>query len=223
MANLSSAFGVLCFQIEKEKLEKFKNIIEASQAGCEYYFDFNGENDATEVDFTGCGQWVFSTNIEMFGAWAKNNLSKEGIAFLEENEWALQFDYTDEECGNQVLQKVKAEIIHKAGQKLEKVVGTYDVYENYEYEAYNLIKLDVYEDYENYLYAEREHFFNQGYEEDLKEWFFSQLKEMKQSTDEDLCFRDYFDEFKEIDDLELLGGDPFSIKEWINKFLKEVK
>ena len=153
MANISSAFGTITIECDNAKgLEELEKCFEISESW-DYYTAV--EEAFAEIEtiakyavkgyFYGCGRWSYQTNIERLFDWLSNQKEKLNWKLLEDSNFSITFDYTDEECGMQFIYKATYQLIHKAGNPLPEGITMIDKkYEDYEYNLVNLTTIAGY-------------------------------------------------------------------------------
>lgn len=74
--------------------------------------------------FFGTGRWDFDNNICFMKQWNEDLFSSKNIddyKYLIDNYWELKYDYKDIELGCDFCCKADTVVIHKEGEKLEKL------------------------------------------------------------------------------------------------------
>ena len=146
MANISSTFGTITIECDNAKgLEELEKCFEISESWGYYTAVDEIAKYAVKGYFYGCGRWSYQTNIERLFDWLSNQKEKLNWKLLEDSNFSITFDYTDEECGMQFIYKATYQLIHKAGNPLPKGITMIDEkYEDYEYNLVNLTTIAGY-------------------------------------------------------------------------------
>lgn len=172
MANLSDASGeAFVTAPTKEDCNRILQIFDSCLGEGEYFTDFdikkripNDEEFLIEFDeskicyeeleegvrascnFSGCGRWDYSSNVERSPYWIKTSKSikDEDLKYLESLSWSAFYDFVDYEPGCEVLGRYSCEIKHEAGTKIEnsKFAG-YDC-DDYGFTWFNIMSLQGY-------------------------------------------------------------------------------
>lgn len=156
MANISSAFGDITIEVEGEKALKDFTYLFDKVLGIEnacYYTATNGwkyQDGEANATFDGCGRWVYENNAEMTYEWIKNGIEalkdedekkqlQEIWASLNEKDWQIIYDFSDEECGCECLYQMECMVEHKAYDS----EASYSVISHtyYDYTPDNLVEL----------------------------------------------------------------------------------
>ncbi len=126
MANISDATGSITIETgSKEVLEAVYEVFEISR-GFDYYTSLDTDLTYTEYDeedrvftlssgFVGSGRWVYENNIECLFEWAIDDLSEEKKELLESNDFKIEFNFEDYECGCDVHYHAVVVINHEKG------------------------------------------------------------------------------------------------------------
>lgn len=170
MANISDAGGTITIKAKKDVAESLAYLIKCTQELGDYstYLDFDEKKGIVDGDevaeneyeftFNGFGRWTYENNIENFYNWIKHDVySKDLESYYErndidivelknlfetikDNDWEIEFDFTDAESGCAVLYQATCLLSHKAGE--DKAEFTELECTGYDYTNENLIKLD---------------------------------------------------------------------------------
>lgn len=158
MANISSAFGTIQFQSNNKDILNilYKSIDKMRGVYLTYLIDdFNNENvQKTDNSFTysssfdADGRWTYLNNISSYPYWIE--LTEKEIQQLEQNEWSIYYDFTDEEPGCSVLYQASVIAEHKANTEIKNLDIQYNV-TNYDYTWVNLVKYGYYDSLYDYI------------------------------------------------------------------------
>lgn len=171
MANLSDASGeVYLTAPTKEDCNKILQILDSSLGEGDYFTDFDikkrvyrNDEYLTEFDesklfyeeveegvrascnFSGCGRWDYSSNVERSPYWIKNSsITEEDLKYLESLNWSAFYDFVDYEPGCEVLGRYSCEIKHEAGTKIEKSKFLGCDCDDYSFTWFNIMNLQGY-------------------------------------------------------------------------------
>lgn len=148
MANMSTAAGsvTLVTDTKEHAVQIFEALNKHLNQG-DYYTEFfdnalgiTHESDTSctvECDFEGGGRWSYETNVKNLGYWCEQD------ELLTELPWTMRFDFNDEETG--FLYHAVEELVHKAGQNLEKIKRKEIDYTDYNRDIFSLYKIMGYD------------------------------------------------------------------------------
>lgn len=135
MANLSDAHGIITVKARTKEIgNKVMDIVFRTQETWEYNMIEVDEDNRTffksdkgielSTSFFGTGRWDFDNNICFMKQWNEDLFSSKNIddyKYLIDNYWELKYDYKDIELGCDFCCKADTVVIHKEGEKLEKL------------------------------------------------------------------------------------------------------
>ena len=170
MANISTVEGDITLKGSVESLKAFLRIMEKAKKW-HYVTEIvdseelikeldNVDSEVKEVNgfFFGSGRWVYDNNIKYLMGWLNNERKIENVwqpdwTIEDEMDWQqlneypieIEFDYKEEESGNQILAESNATITWTKGKILEPIV---DIKPDtmYDYTAENLRNIFGYEE-----------------------------------------------------------------------------
>lgn len=148
MANMSSAAGIvtLVTDTREHAIQIFEALNKHLNQGDYYTEFFNNaleityESDTSctvECDFEGSGRWSYESNVKKLGYWCEQD------ELLTELSWTMRFDFNDEETG--FLYHAVEELVHEAGQNLEKIIWKEIDYTDYNRDVFSLHKIMGYD------------------------------------------------------------------------------
>lgn len=156
MANCSSAFGTVRVKADNKilkELAKYVQDVLGYEQACYYtgVDEWDYEDGLASGFFIGCGRWAFEANCKNTYEWLSHGAERseelaKTWAELNKHDWTIEYEFTDEEGGCQVLYEMECAVHHKAGE--EKADMEVISVENYDYTAENLVMLGVYDDIE---------------------------------------------------------------------------
>ncbi len=161
MANISDANGKIMIECDsKEVLLELERCFEVAES---WYYSTNLEDEcekqentstfkeSAEYEFYGTGRWSYQNNIESFFRWLTSHKETLNWKLLEDSDFVITFDYTDEECGERFIYKATDKLVHKADDKLpEGISFVTEDYQGYEYNIVNLVKVCGYDFWEEF-------------------------------------------------------------------------
>ena len=164
MANISNAFGTITIRVgatdkdEQKRLIKnffvlFDNVM-SSKTACYFTdvesWDYDEDEDGLcgTGNFIGCGRWSYEANCRYTFDWLKQGVEnkpklQEMLDEINKYNWTISYDFTDEEGGCEVLYEMACDIEHRAGE--DKAYQNVRYEEDYDYNAENLVKLNILE------------------------------------------------------------------------------
>ena len=171
MANISTAEGNIRLKGPVGSLKAFLRLMEKAKTwhyvtdivdSDQLIKELENENndDIKEVNgfFFGFGRWVYDNNIEYLMSWLNNNRNIEGVwqpkwTIENEKDWQqlnkepieIEFDYKEEESGNQILAESNAILTWAKGELLEPIVDI-KPHTMHDYTAENLRNIFGYEE-----------------------------------------------------------------------------
>jgi hypothetical protein len=157
MANLSSAYGT--FNLHGAwSYEMINNLNILKKEWADWYYWTNIEDEFNlnqrSNTFTGCGRWAYNSNLEILGESIErsdNSDTKNAYinlcALMESSGAYIEVNYTDEECGFNVLYTATA----KFSATTDGFIYEETAYEGYDYTPDNLVQLGFYEDINSFL------------------------------------------------------------------------
>lgn len=172
MANLSTATGEIAITSDAEKcvdalLKAFK-YVEDGDYNTLLVEEDTGRKSLTEFisKFDGSGRWSYDNNIERFNVWALPHLSDKDKKILKDNDWKINYVYTDYDPGCDWIVKNDIDYIHKKNNDYNDANIVYNSNDGYDYNLVNLTRYvydgDLYEtinnEYELYCMDDAERF-----------------------------------------------------------------
>ena len=164
MANCSNTYGTIKISVgatnEKEQKRLIKNFfilfdnVMSSKTACYFtdveHWDYDTDEDGIcgTGNFIGCGRWAFEANCRYTYDWLKQGVEKfpklqEMWDELNKYNWKINYDFTDEEGGCEVLYEMNCDIDHRAGE--DKAYQSVRYVEDYDYNPENLVKLNIFD------------------------------------------------------------------------------
>ena len=157
MANISSTFGsvVITAQTSAKAKAICKALDSILNGNFDYYTDFSIDTGVEKdnffrCSFVGTGRWAYIYSLEDLGRkldyFKRFDEHAEAIKVIEENDFTLDVEFTDEEGGNAFIMQCDGVIEHKANTPVSELVFVESNRTDYEYTRENLKLLCGYDD-----------------------------------------------------------------------------